>query len=404
MLENKKFNIILSLILAVGLWIYVVGEVNPTAETTMNHVPITYTNVNILAERGLAVSSSSADEVDLQIKGSRSDLARITPEDIKVTADMGTAQKGENEISLQVRVPDGIEVTRKSMNKIVVTVENLKERVVPVKIVYDQPHNKESEALTLEQSSKEVTIVGAETLVNSVKEARGTVKNIDMGEAEKKIKCNLTPVDGKNNEVKRIIVNPDSVTVTAIMSNIKEVELKVPIVDNSNDGTKRTLEKPDKIFIKGRADTLKNITSVTAEPVDITGLANGEKVPLKLNLPEGITLSKKNPEILVSVKSENPAENSFKFKSSAIEMNGQLDGYTYSLPDDFVATIIISGKKEEVNKVSEGDIKLSINLSSANQEGDVKIPLTIKCNNPNVTVSVNPESAPVSIKAKVQQE
>ena len=95
-----------------------VGEVNPTAETSMKGIPITFTNVNLLAERNLAVSSSSADSIDLQIKGARSDLGRITRDDIRITADMGTAQKGENEINIQVRVPDGIEVTRKSMNKL----------------------------------------------------------------------------------------------------------------------------------------------------------------------------------------------------------------------------------------------------------------------------------------------
>ena len=404
MLENRKFNIILSLVLAVGLWIYVVGEVNPTAETSMKGIPITYTNVNLLAERNLAVSSSSADSIDLQIKGARSDLGRINRDDIRITADMGTAQKGENEISIQVRVPDGIEVTRKSMNKIVVTVENLKVKKVPVNIVYEGSYDKDREPLTLEMSKQQVTIKGAETLVNSVKSARGSINTVDIGENEKKTRCQLTPVDSRGNQVNRILVEPESVSVTSIISKVKEVELKVPVVDNSDDDTKRTIEKPDKVLIKGRADTLKDITSVTSEPVDLTDRSQGEKISLKLNLPEGITLSNKNQELTVTVKAETPEEHSFSYKASDVTMYGEADGFEYRLPDDFAATVLVSGKKQDVDKVKSNSIKLSVNLSGATQEGDIKTVLEVSCDIPGVTVSVNPETVPVTVKQKAIQE
>ena len=39
MLNNKKFNIVLSLIIAVGLWAYVIGETNPTDTRTLGTFP-----------------------------------------------------------------------------------------------------------------------------------------------------------------------------------------------------------------------------------------------------------------------------------------------------------------------------------------------------------------------------
>ena len=56
MLNNKKFNIVLSLIIAVGLWAYVIGETNPTDTRTFRDIPITFVNGEVLANSNLCGS------------------------------------------------------------------------------------------------------------------------------------------------------------------------------------------------------------------------------------------------------------------------------------------------------------------------------------------------------------
>ena len=396
MLNNKKFNIILSLVLAVSMWIYVVGEVNPTSETTIKNVPISFTNLDILDERGLAMSSSSAEAIDVQIKGPRSELGRITKDDIKITADMGALSKGENEVRLEVRVPDGTEVTRKSMGKIVVTVESLKTKEVPVRIDYDGVFEKDQEPLITSIEKSKMKVSGAESLVNSVTEVKGTINASDIGEEEQKRDCELAPVDSNGNEVNHISLEQSHISVTTAISKLKEVELKVPVVDNSDDDTERTIEKPEKIIIKGKADTLKDIKSVTAEPVDLTNLAFGDEVELKLNLPEGITLSEKNSRITVKVKTVVPEELTFKFSKEDIVLDGKLPEYKYSIPDDFTATVIVSGKKDALSEITRDDIQLSLDVSDIG-EGSSKIQLAVKCSKTGVNLSVNPETASVTV-------
>ena len=72
MFENKKLNILLAFLIAIGIWMYVVGEVNPTAQEKIKNIPIKITDNSALNERGLAVSSRGMEKIDITVKGNRS--------------------------------------------------------------------------------------------------------------------------------------------------------------------------------------------------------------------------------------------------------------------------------------------------------------------------------------------
>ena len=55
MLENKKVNIILALIVAIVLWAYVLGEVNPETTVTVKDVPINFLNQDMLEDTGYTI-------------------------------------------------------------------------------------------------------------------------------------------------------------------------------------------------------------------------------------------------------------------------------------------------------------------------------------------------------------
>ena len=54
MLENKNVLKVLSLLLAIVLWAFVLGEVNPTVKKTITNIPVEFTNVEQLESIRLA--------------------------------------------------------------------------------------------------------------------------------------------------------------------------------------------------------------------------------------------------------------------------------------------------------------------------------------------------------------
>ena len=71
MLNSKTANVILSLIIAVALWSYVIYTIEPTQTRTLVNVPVSIQNEDSLTDRGLAVADSDSIYVDVKVKGKR---------------------------------------------------------------------------------------------------------------------------------------------------------------------------------------------------------------------------------------------------------------------------------------------------------------------------------------------
>lgn len=61
--KKKYITMIFSVIIAVGLWIFVIGNENPTIKMTYSNIPIEYLNEDSLEEDGLVVAASQAPAV-----------------------------------------------------------------------------------------------------------------------------------------------------------------------------------------------------------------------------------------------------------------------------------------------------------------------------------------------------
>ena len=101
--NNRKINIILSLIIAFCGWLYVMYNVDPTTTRTFRNVSITYSNEKDLEAKGIALKSADKKSVEIEVEGHRSELNKMDDSDIKVRADLSDAGKGENTLSLHVR-------------------------------------------------------------------------------------------------------------------------------------------------------------------------------------------------------------------------------------------------------------------------------------------------------------
>lgn len=108
MLKNKKFQAILSLLIAVGLWMYVMGTVDPTVTTTIRDVTVEKINEDVLEEKGLAADLERPYTVNIEIKGARSNVNEAKDGEIRATVDVSNCDYGENETEIKVKFPDGV--------------------------------------------------------------------------------------------------------------------------------------------------------------------------------------------------------------------------------------------------------------------------------------------------------
>jgi len=129
MLNSNTFYKIISIIIAIVLWAYVIQVMDPTKKETIKDVPVQLLNEESLTTRGLALSGEAKYTVDVTIEGKRADLAKITADDIIANADLFGFSLGKNYITVVVSAPDGIDVLEVRPSKINVTIEELIEAV-----------------------------------------------------------------------------------------------------------------------------------------------------------------------------------------------------------------------------------------------------------------------------------
>ena len=106
--ENFSIKLI-SLLLAVGLWLVVVAR-DPVAEIETK-VPIEFRNL----PGNLEIDSASFTEAQVRVRGPERLIHRLQPGDVRALVDLGTVHPGERTFDLtarQVHVPQDLEVVQ----------------------------------------------------------------------------------------------------------------------------------------------------------------------------------------------------------------------------------------------------------------------------------------------------
>ena len=126
MLKNKKFQAVLALLIAIGLWIYVMGTVDPVVTTTVHDIQVEKINEDVLEEKGLQASLDAPKTVTIVLKGARSDVNEAKDSEIRATVVVSNCDYGENETEIKIKLPDnvsGVKVDNISQRTAVFTVQ-----------------------------------------------------------------------------------------------------------------------------------------------------------------------------------------------------------------------------------------------------------------------------------------
>ena len=259
MLKNKSFVKMISVVLAVVLWAYVIGEVNPTVTKTISDIPVELTNTETLADRGLALQGNEEYFAAVVVEGARADLNELKAADVHVTADMYGYEKGENHVSLDVTLPDGISLDELKTPEITVALENLESKSLPVTVVFAGEPGENLEPSYLYTIPSEVEVTGAESVVAKVAEVRVQLDVKDLGETWEIYSEVPTAWSKDGKLIKNVTISAQSVEVEAVMFHTKQVplELKVTGTPDKKYGT-ADVSIPKEITVKGTTYMLEN--------------------------------------------------------------------------------------------------------------------------------------------------
>jgi len=293
MFENKKFLMVLSLLISIVLWGFVIGDVNPTITTTLKDVPVQLLSVDTLASNGLAIVNDEGFTVDVEIEAKRADITNLDRTEIIVSANLASCTEGENYVPLKLTTPSNINIISIRNENILVTVDQLANEYMPIRVAYDGQEDKsEYEVVTLGLSLDQVEVSGAKSRVSKVAYVEALCDYNDLGTEEKTVPVKLYPLNNAKEIVQGISLSNNTAEVKAILYPVKTVELNVITSGEAMDGYEvEAVSQPTKLIIKGEQSLLDSIETVESIPIDLSELTEDTTVAIQYNLPEGVYVS-----------------------------------------------------------------------------------------------------------------
>ena len=78
---------LLSVLLALILWLTVMNVEDPTITQTISDIPVQIINDEVIKSRGYGYTVESGEKIDIRVKGRRSVVTNITADDFTAVAD-----------------------------------------------------------------------------------------------------------------------------------------------------------------------------------------------------------------------------------------------------------------------------------------------------------------------------
>lgn len=300
-MKSKFSTILLSIVVAFGLWMYVITSVSPGSEETYYNIPVVMDGESVLAERNLMITQASAANVTLKLSGNRTDLYKVNSQNITLKSDLSKVyDEGTHYIGYTISYPGDVasnafEVVAQNPKYIAITVERKVTKPVPVEVKWigSTPDGFMSDRENRVLDYSEITISGPASVADLIEKA---VIEVDLTEQRESISQSFryTLCDAEDNGVdaSKITTNVEEVRLDVKIRRVKEVELKLDVTyaGGTNESNTAIEINPSKIRLSGGEAVLEELgNSILLGKINLADIAKSQKLTYTINLPEGVT-------------------------------------------------------------------------------------------------------------------
>lgn len=278
---------LVSLFLAVGLWVFITEGENPSRTGLFPiSIPVEPTNV----PPGLALVGPT-QPVRVRITAPEDVWDRLSADNFRALADLSQTNEGEQAAPVHVQVVgvDDVRVESVLPDRVVVRLGTWVSRSVPVVVNLVSSPALGYEAGTPSSNPQQVTVAGAEELVSQV-EAAVVDLNVFGATAKIERQIKLAPRDSRGLVVGGVTMSPDTAQVGlavekkvftssfAVMTSLRGAPAPGYNVANIR-------VEPATITLSGAQEALASLTAVATLEVDISGATSDVVRPVNLSLP-----------------------------------------------------------------------------------------------------------------------
>lgn len=376
MRRNKLYSLILSVVIAFGLWLYVVNNVSQEDEATISGIPVVLEGEAMLNERNLMLTKVHTPTVSLRLSGARSELGKVNAGNIIVRADLSKVDEpgDRKDIRYTISYPGDVPsnafvVESKNPANVYVSVDYRRTKEIPVVVKWtgtrsgDYLYDTGNAVLDYQT----VTVVGPAAVADQIAQA---VIEVDLSQRQESVsesfRYTLCDAEGEPVDAEMIMTNVEEIRVDLQIQRIKKLPLEVELIYGGGATEANTVVElsTETIRVSGSDAVLEELGD--SWKVCTINLLEVERSPSEqkygINLPAGVTNQTGVNEVTVTIRF-----NGLRTKEFVVE-----NIKSVNVPEGMEAEIIsanltvkVRGTEAEIGALTEKDIFAEVDFTGA---------------------------------------
>lgn len=373
---------ILSVFIALILWIIVYNRGNPLIDKTYYNIPLKIENEASLGEKGIEIKNNYTKTIDITLRERKDVLDNISNSDFEASVDFSRIDS-EDVKSIDINKPickvnnNNIKIKDYTPKQIDLELAKIKGSIFTIDIIPNVTFKPNYKLLKISMDKDTITLEDEEELIDSV---GAVTASLDIKNLDRNITKNV-PIKVVNKEGKIITSLSRNKSVTVTVEVAKEVPV-VMVVNGVPDADYVEASRsvtPAKVSVTGTPEMLSKITELQTEPINIDNAKQDINTTGIIKLPDGVKLAGDTPkEVTAKVVMEALVIKDINVARSNILLENAVrdQSLTYEIKNDSYM-IQLKGRASQLNQIDPAAIAPSIDVNGLT-EGNHKLPLIIK--------------------------
>lgn len=301
---------IISFIISIILWIYIIAVIDPAVDVTVRDIPIQYIEQIKLADKGLSVLDYNKPTVEVKIRGSRKKLAKLDAKNVVATVDLSAVTEiGTHSLPINITVPyEYQDIVSKKPSAVDVTVDKIVEKRMNIEIIAKNGLKSGYIAGDINVTPSWIQLKGASAIVNQVSSVKVELDYADSTtDIHQTQKVMLFDSGGQLIEPdNRLYQSATSVELSCPVMELKTVPVHVKYTGSlpgyiDEDDVKFTVQ-PEAVTIYANSEVVRNIDSLSTMEVPLNNIRKTTELTVDLQIPDNIGMRDDVRKVTVKVE------------------------------------------------------------------------------------------------------
>ncbi len=383
--DNNLFWALLSLCLALLIWVYYTSNYGATEKKTFYGVEVAFTGQDAMRDTlNLVVSDQDVSAVNVTLSGTRRDLAQLTSSDIRAVVNLSNiTMAGYRTMSYSLSYPSSVNQANireesRTPSTVGLQISKLATRSYPVTGAFEgtvsEGYMVDATEMTFDPAS--VTFTGPEEELNQIAKVQVVVARDQVSAAFTAV-GNYVLLDSEGNtlEFEDVQSDVDTLSVNVPVSTIKEVALGVDLVPGGGATSQNVLVdiEPKSITVAGDAATLDGLNIINVATVQLANYLSFEPTSYNIVLPNGVECLSGETSATVEMSFTGLRYDTFIVTNLSVV--NVPEGYDAKIID-LNKVVTVRAPEDVFAKITSNNIRIVADLTDA-APGRSRVPTTV---------------------------